>query len=187
MSGEKQRKRTATFNLVAIGAIAVLPLLGSTLLYLFWSPSRFVNYGDLLEPPVVISAAERAAAGLQGTQGKWLFLTIDAGACDEYCWRKLYIIRQVRLTQGKDMDRIERVWMIDDGAAPAPDLGTQYAGTFMLPGARSILDRLGGSAARDHIFIVDPLGNVVLRYPRDPDPSRVKKDLSRLLRASRIG
>ena len=44
-----------------------------------------------------------------------------------------------------------------------------------------------GASVRDHIYLVDPLGNVMLRYPRDPDPSRVKKDLTRLLKVSRIG
>ena len=40
---------------------------------------------------------------------------------------------------------------------------------------------------RDHIYLVDPLGNLMLRFPRDPDPSRMIKDLQRLLRYSRIG
>ena len=114
---------------------------------------------------------------------------VDSGTCDDWCRRKLYIMRQVRLTQGKDMDRVERAWLLDDAAAPAAVLVSEYAGTYLLqaPGSALLAKLPATGSVRDHIYLVDPLGNLVLRYPRDADPSRIKKDLSRLLRASRIG
>jgi hypothetical protein len=185
MSDEKNRRSTR-LNLIAIAAVALLPLVGSYLLYWFWQPTAFVNYGELL---AVALPELQAQAGLPQLRGKWAFVMADSGTCDEWCRRKLYIMRQVRLTQGKDMDRIERAWLLDDAAVPEPALVSEYAGTYLLPAQGSaLLAKLPAAASvRDHIYLVDPLGNLVLRYPRDADPSRIKKDLSRLLRASRIG
>jgi hypothetical protein len=181
------RRRSARRNLIAIAAVALFPFVGSLLLYLFWTPGAHVNYGELIEPVPLAQAA--APPQLQALRGKWVFLTVDAGACDDYCRRKLYVMRQVRLTQGKEMERVERAWLVDDGARPPAEVQREYAGTHLIdaPGNALIQRLAGGGSARDHLFIIDPLGNVMLRYPRDPDPNRVKQDLARLLRASRIG
>jgi cytochrome oxidase Cu insertion factor (SCO1/SenC/PrrC family) len=122
-------------------------------------------------------------------KGKWVLLSVDGGACDEYCQRKLYVLRQLRLTQGKDMERIERAWLVDDDAPTGPAVLDEYKGTARIPARGSALLGALPSAGslRDHVYIVDPLGNLIMRYPRDADPNGMKKDLARLLRASRIG
>jgi hypothetical protein len=109
--------------------------------------------------------------------------------CDGFCRRKLYSMRQVRLTQGKDMERIERAWLVDDEARPASELISEYRGTRVVSARGSpLLSRLPADVSvRDHIYIVDPLGNLMMRYPRDADPSRIKKDMTRLLKVSGIG
>ena len=117
---EEERRRSARRNLTAIAAVALFPFLGSALLYLYWKPSAYVNYGQLVEPLPV--AAASAPPALRDLKGKWVFLMVDAGSCDEYCRRKLYVMRQVRLTQGKDMQRIERAWLIDDASAVPAEL-----------------------------------------------------------------
>jgi len=187
MSVAQKLSRSARFNLIAIGTIAALPLVGSYLLYLLWQPDRFVNYGQLIEPTPLPELA--AAPGMGAVKGKWMFVMVDAGSCEERCQRKLYVMRQLRLTQGKDMDRIERVWLVDDATPPPPSVMAEYEGTRALSvvGAQWLTKLPATVSNRDHIFIVDPLGNLMMRYPRDADPSRMKKDLSRLLRASRIG
>lgn len=184
---EERRRRAARHNLIALAAVAVLPLVGSWLLYRYWQPTRFANYGELIEP---LSLEEtRAPQALRGLRGKWVFLMVDSGKCDEYCQRKLYVMRQVRLTQGKYRERVERAWLVDDGRAPAAELLDRYRGTRVVDAQGSeLLTRLPVSGAlRDHIYVVDPLGNVMLRYPRDADPSRIKQDINRLLEVSRIG
>lgn len=185
MSEEKSR-RSARRSLIAIAAVALLPFVGSYLLYWFWKPDALVNYGELLGAPL---PELQAAAALPELKGKWAFVMVDSSSCDEWCRRKLYIMRQVRLTQGKDMERVERAWLLDDAQAPQVALMSEYAGTRLLQASGSaLLAKLPTTGSvRDHIYLVDPLGNLVLRYPRDADPSRIKKDLSRLLRASRIG
>ena len=118
-----------------------------------------------------------------------MFLTVDSGRCADECRDKLYKMRQVRLTQGRDMERIERAWLIDDNVAAAADLVSEYQGTHVVSARGSaLLSQLPADASvRDHIYIVDPLGNLMLRYPRDADPGRMKKDVSRLLRVSQVG
>ncbi|HSE00826.1 MAG TPA: cytochrome C oxidase subunit I, partial [Burkholderiales bacterium] len=108
---------------------------------------------------------------------------------DERCDRKLLYMRQLRLTQGKDMERVERAWLISDDALPRPAALAPYRGTWLVRAAGAgLLDAFPapGSAA-DHIYVIDPLGNLMMRFPRDPEPSRMIKDLSRLLKASRVG
>jgi hypothetical protein len=183
---DASNRRSTRFNLVAIATVALLPFVGSYLLYWLWRPDAFVNYGELLAAPV---PELQAPSALPQLKGKWALLMVDSGACDDWCRRKLYIMRQVRLTQGKDMERVERAWLVGDALLPPVALVDEYAGTHLLqaPGSALLAKLPATTSVRDHLYLIDPLGNLVLRYPRDADPSRIKKDLSRLLRASRIG
>ena len=176
-----------------MAAVAVVPALAAYAMYYLWHPTAFTNYGQLIPPTRVADLIAHNPDGtefrLASLSGKWIFVIVDSGACDQYCRQKLYTIRQVRLTQGKEMDRIERAWLIDDDQPPAPELALEYEGTHRVDARGSpLLAHLPAeTSVHDHIYIVDPLGNVMLRYPRDADPSRVKKDLTKLLQISRIG
>lgn len=156
------------------------PLVLGTAAYLLgWSPGAPSNYGELLKPHVV------EATPLSELRGKWVLVTFDAAACDASCERKLYIARQVRRAQGKDMERIERLWVIMDAGKPRADILAATEGTRI---ARN--ENLSGGfpgPAAEYIYLVDPLGNLMMRFPRDPDPSQVIKDLQRLLKYSRFG
>ena len=98
-------------------------------------------------------------------------------------------MRQVRLAQGKEMGRVERAFLITDKAPLTPKKLAPYDGTRLLrAGGKGVLENFPAAGPRAaHIYLVDPLGNVILRYPRDPDPRRMIKDLQRLLKVSRIG
>jgi cytochrome oxidase Cu insertion factor (SCO1/SenC/PrrC family) len=176
-----------------IAAVAVAPMLAAYALYYSWRPTAFTNYGELITPTPIANIVVRQPDGsefrLDAFKGKWVLLMVDAGSCNEFCRRKLYDMRQVRLTQGKDMDRIERAWLVDDNGQPTEAIIAQYAGTHIVAAQGSpLLSQLpAGGSIRDHIYVVDPLGNLMLRYPRGADPSRMKKDIIRLLKASRIG
>jgi hypothetical protein len=172
--------------------VAVFPILGSYLLYLFWQPSSFVNHGELIPSAQQVSftANDPLGPALQELKGKWILAVVDSGVCDEPCKQKLYYLRQIRLTQGKEMNRIERLWIITDTVEPAGLLLKEHQGMRVVTAPRSgWIARLpvANKAASDYIFIIDPLGNLVLRYPPGFNPTGMKKDLSRLLRASRIG
>jgi hypothetical protein len=161
--------------LLLVGAVCAAPLVLGTLAYVLgWSPGKPGNYGELLEPRPL------ALAPLAALRGKWVLVSADAPACDAGCERKLYIMRQARRAQGKDMDRIERLWLLSGPGAPRHALLAAIEGTHVARVDASPL-------APQHIYLVDPLGNLMMRFPRDPDPSRVIKDLQRLLKYSRLG
>lgn len=180
--------------LLLIAAVCLAPFVASFTLYYFWQPSGRLNYGELVEG-VTLPAGNLALTGsgkpfdFTQLRGRWIFVTVDSGACDDYCQKKLWKMRQVRLTQGKYPERIERAWLVTDTQAVAATVLKEYEGTWVASAqdtaALKLLPYL--NAQRDHIYLVDPLGNVVLRYPKDADPTRMKKDLTRLLKVSRIG
>jgi hypothetical protein len=163
-------------KLLWLALVCTAPLVLGTAAYLLgWSPGAPSNYGELIPPKVI--------APLSELRGKWVLVTFDAAACDAYCERKLYIARQVRRAQGKDMERIERLWVLTDAGKPRAEALAASEGTRV---ARIPAESFPGTPT-DHLYVVDPLGNLMMRFPRDPDPSRVIKDLQRLLKYSRFG
>jgi len=150
--------------------------------WLDWAPGTTSNYGELITP-----ARPLEGAPLDGLRGKWVLVTFDLAACDAYCEKKLYFMRQVRRAQGKDQERIARLWLVTDGGQPHPELLSSIQGTVVEPGSAADARFPAAGARSDHIYVVDPLGNLMMRYPRDPDPSRMLKDLQRLLKVAGFG
>jgi cytochrome oxidase Cu insertion factor (SCO1/SenC/PrrC family) len=189
-------QRKSRRMLLLLAAVCIAPFVGSFALYFFWQPSGRINYGELVEGVMLptgslaqVNAGGAKAFDFAQVRGRWVFVTVDSGACDAYCQNKLWKMRQVRMTQGKSLERIERVWLLNDAQTVEANVLKEYQGTW-IAGAQgnAVLKSLPyREAQRDHIYLVDPLGNVVLRYPKDANPSRMKKDLERLLRVSRIG
>ena len=179
--------------MLAIAALCLAPFVAAVFAYFYWQPQGGANYGELIpahalsDPP--LRHLDQRAFKLSELRGKWILLQLDQAACAEGCRAKLYNMRQVRLAQGREMERIERVWLILDEAPLETQLIREYDGTRMLRAAGSPVLREfpPQGAARDHIYLIDPLGNLMLRFPKDADPRRMHKDLARLLRASRIG
>jgi len=147
-----------------------------------WASGATSNYGELITP-----ARPVAGAPLERLRGKWVLVSFDAGACDAYCERKLYFMRQVRRAQGKNQDRVERLWLLTDGERPKGALLEAIEGTRVAPAGALAARFPAAVAVADHIYVIDPLGNLMMRYPREPDPSRMLKDLQRLLRVAGFG
>jgi len=191
MSDAAPRKKLTSLWLVL--ALTMAPVAASYLLYYFWQPEGRVNYGELIKPRALPDPALTLADGtpfrLSQLRGKWLLVSIDPGRCDESCNRKLLYMRQLRLTQGKNTERVERVWLISDNAVPRAEVAAQYEGTWLVRADGADLLKQFPAQARvvDHIYLIDPLGNLMLRFPRDADPRLMIRDLSRLLKASQIG
>lgn len=170
-------------KLVLIGALFALPLAAGWLAYLTGRvPGTTSNYGTLIAPRPI------AAAPVAELRGKWVLVQLDGGACGAQCERKLYYLRQVRRAQGKEMNRVERLWLLTDDVEPKGELLAAIEGTRIA--RASAADAAAFPAERapsDHIYLVDPLGNLMLRFPRDPDPAKMVKDLERLLKYSSFG
>ena len=191
-------RRAGRIKLVLLFVLFSLPVVASYTAYYFLPPAGKTNYGPLIVPQRDLPAVEAQgldgrAVPLEGLRGKWLMLTVDDAACARACEDKLWMMRQVRLTTGRERDRIERVWLVADAGRVRPELVSEYEGTVVARVDTALLrdalplDAGEGTALSDHVFVVDPLGHVMMRFPRQADPQKVKKDIAKLLKASRIG
>ena len=168
-------------KLILLLAACAAPFVLGWLAYVFeWTGGRTANYGELLTPRPL------SAEPFAPLRGKWVLVTFDEAACDAACEKKLYFLRQIWRAQGKNMDRVERLWIVTDGGAPRPELAAAIEGTRVARTGAVHAASFPG-VARDHIYVVDPLGNLMMRFPRDPDPSRVIKDIKHLLKFSGFG
>lgn len=178
-------------NLGLIGVLCAAPVIASYVAYYFARIDAQTNHGELLEPrplpEVRLQLIDGTAFQLSGLKGKWVLLMVDAGGCDDFCQYKLHALRQLRLSQGKDMARIERTWLISDEVTPSAAAVSAYHGTWLVRAAGGDFLKMfpaqGGAA--DHVYVIDPLGNLMMRYPRDFDPRGMVKDMARLLRRSK--
>jgi len=180
-------------TLLILALMCAAPVIASYLAYYWFRPSARTNYGELLDPKPTPDAVGTRLDGerfkLTELRGKWVLLAIDPSGCDDECRGKLYATRQARAIQGREQDRIVRVWVQGvDAPAPASDLLEQHPGLIVvrLDAAQWALLPEAAMGSR-RIYLIDPLGNLVLAYPASPDIKRMARDLERLLRASRIG
>lgn len=176
-----------------IAAICVLPFVASTLAYKFWRPDSTINYGELIEarplPALSLTTPDGGKFDTSSLRGRWVLVQVDEAACDDACRYKLYAMRQVRAAVGKDMTRIERLWLMPAAGQPDAELLHTVSGTLVAQAGPGELRQWFAQAPdlRAHIWLVDPLGNVMMRYPAHPDGKAMIRDIERLLKYSRAG
>lgn len=195
------RTRRGRIQMLLLLLVCASPVIASYLTYYVFRPAGGqTNYGTLIEPqrpaPAVRVTDERGqAVPLQDFKGKWLLVSTDSAACDEACAKRLFTIRQIRAGQGKERERIVPVWLVSDDGPIDPRLtaayNEPYAGVRFLrmnrEQIRGWLPPADGQAVEATLYLVDPLGNLMMRFPKDPDPKKVHSDLSRLLKYNRVG
>jgi len=180
-------KLTPRAKLFLIVSGFLLPIVASVATYVFFRPQATGNYGELLSPPEAISAAafrrdDGSALRFADLRGRWAMIASQSRACDASCAAKLYAMRQVRLVLGRDASRVARVLVAQSPEALPP--GPHEDLEVVQPAAPEPPGPLNDPA---HIYLVDPRGNVMMRWPREPDMRRMLKDLQTLLKASQIG
>lgn len=178
--------------LLLIGLFA-LPVVAAYLSYFGLRPAGHTNYGELMPVTLLQHTAGAAHDGtpmdIETLRGKWVMVHVGPSRCDATCSAQLYLMRQTRIALGKEQSRIERLWVLTDASEADPVLLQEHPGlhawrpvdaafTAQFPAAHSLAD---------HIYLVDPLGNLMLRFPEQPDPKFMLKDLKLLLKASQIG
>ena len=194
---QSKPKARSKWALYAVIAICAAPVIASYFLYYVVKPQARTNYGVLIDsraypvPALDTSRLDGTPIALDSLKGKWVMLQLGGGDCGDACRSRLFKMRQLRLMQGKEMDRVERVWLITDDKPIETMLIREYDGTHMWRANADKVNRWlpadAGTVPEDHIYMIDPLGHLMMRFPKDADPSRVKRDLSRLLMASSIG
>jgi len=193
-------------NLRTVGALAalfVLPLVIAFFSYYgsAWRPAGHVNHGTLITPPLPLPAiplprvsfgrADAAAVRTAAVRGKWTLLYIGDGACDAACREALYVMRQTRLALNNDMTRVERTFLVTAHCCAREFLSREHAGLVVLdagsPAAEPLLREFSAAPEAHLLYIVDPLGNLVMSYDARTDPHGLLEDLKKLLRLSHIG
>lgn len=173
-------------------AITSLPIAAAYIAYYLAPPPGRTNYGTLIEPQrptpaLPLTKLDGTAFDLQQLRGNWVFVMVDGGDCDKRCEDKLLMMRQQRTMTGKDRDQIERVWLISDQAPLSIMLMREYEGThFVRAPVQLLRDFLAlpdaaDARLQDPIWVIDPRGNLMLRWPKDAEPNSVKRDVARLL------
>ena len=187
-----QAKSGGRRTLLLIVAIGLAPIVASYAAYYWFTPSARVNYGELLEtmpaPVIVGTNSDGKAFALTDLRGKWLLLIATRRGCSDDCARALYATRQARTIQGREQDRVVRLLLQPLAASTPPqELAAADPGLVVVSIDPHALEQLplGDSAAG--ILLLDPRGNLVLRYGPDPDIRRLANDLQRVLKASQIG
>lgn len=196
MAEEERRTRMGRIKMLVVLAICALPVIASYFTYYVIRPEGRRNFGELIQPQRPLPAL--AATDLQGQahalpqlKGQWLLVVVGPARCDEACVQRLYWQRQLRESLGKDKDRLDRVWLLTDDE-PVPEAllpGLREATVWRVPPAELAqwLQPAAGHALQEHLYLVDPLGNWMMRFPPNMDlqaASKAKRDLERLMRAS---
>jgi len=188
--------RSGRWKMILLLLVCASPVVASYFAYYVVRPEGRRNFGELIDPqrplPAMVTQTLDGKPGqLTALKNQWLLLSIAGGACDDRCETNLYFQRQLRESLGREKDRLDRVWLIND-QTPVRDvlLPALAAATVLrvLPGdAARWLEPAPGKRLQDHLYLVDPLGNLMMRFPADMDAAaaaKAKRDLDRLLRAS---
>jgi hypothetical protein len=207
LTADEAKLRTRNLRtLAALAALFLLPLLASFWLYYWtgWRPAGHVNHGELIEPPRPLPelSLPRVTAGAPADQrelpsaaptlfrGTWTLVYIGDGRCDADCRRTLEVMRTTQLALGENMTRVTPVYLVADHCCAA-DLARDRPALTILDATSEQGARLLGDfpvAGRAHsVYVVDPLGNLMMRYDARRDPRGLLLDLNKLLRLSQIG
>jgi hypothetical protein len=183
---------TPRAKLLLLAALFFAPIAASLFAYHFLRPEPTANYGELLLPPATISAHALARADgsvfrFEEMKDRWILVASDSGACAGECAAKVRAMRQVRLALGRNASRVGRVFVVDDLAAPDPAAFAPTEDLVIALTPRGLMLPPGAANDRAHIYLVDPRGNVMMRWPANPQMRGMLKDLERLLKASQIG
>ena len=205
MNPQGNPQRSQRLRLVLVLGIFLAPVLLAWLLYQSggdWFRGGTSNHGELVTParplaPFTFRDNAGGEVNLGFFEQHWTLVYFGAATCEQACEASLYAMRQVRLALGKDMDRVQRLMVLPAGA-DLKQIGAvlaAYEGTrVVLGGTAELADFMaqfalpGQAPATAHrLYLIDPLGNLMMSYPAGADPSGILKDLQRLLRLSNIG
>ncbi|HVZ44546.1 MAG TPA: hypothetical protein VHA82_12110 [Ramlibacter sp.] len=193
---DEQRTRSGRWKMLAVLLVCAAPVVASYFTYYVLRPEGRKNYGELIEPQRALPRANATtldgrAVALASLQGQWLLVSVASSSCDAACEKHLYLQRQLREGLGADKDRLDWVWLIPDrGAVRAQLVPALKEATVLRVDADVLAGWLApapGHRLEDHLYVVDPRGNWMMRFPAGQDAGtapKVRRDLGLLMRAS---
>ncbi len=197
MAAMQRTRGKGRWQMLALLLVCAAPVIASYFTYYVIRPEGRRSYGELIDPQRPMPAQARVHA-LDGTplrldalRGQWLLVSVAGGACDADCRNNLYLQRQLRESMGREKERVDWVWLVSDDAEPPADIAPALAQATVLRADGATLDAwlapAAGHALAEHLYVVDPMGHWMMRFPAHLDRSgaaNAKRDLERLLRAS---
>ena len=204
VSPASAKKSSGKAVMLSLLAISAFPVLVAVALYQSsWQPTQFTNYGELLQPArqisdVKVHSLDGKPFSLSDLRRKWTLVYVGSGnGCSRDCWDSLYKMRQLRLALARDMSRMQTVLVLTGtvdrhGMANRfrdyPDLRVLSAsGAARLAVQQQFQSAAFEAPVQAPLHLMDPLGNLMMRYPADADPKKMLKDLKYLMKNSRIG
>jgi hypothetical protein len=199
----QRRTVSGRWKMLLILLACAAPVIASYFTYSVIRPSGRSVYGTLVQPtrgmPVDLPLRRVLPDGGTATEAvdpaslrkQWLLVMVAGGACPADCEEQLYRQRQLREMLGRERDRLDKVWLIPDDDPVRADVlqSLQVAEpvTVLRTEAAALaawLQAAPGQALGDHLYVIDPMGEWMMRFPPRPEPAKVKRDLDRLMRAS---
>lgn len=197
MAGDGRRTAAGRLRMLLVLAVCAAPVIASYVTYFIIRPEGRTNYSELITPSRAMPddlklrtlGGEPVAAG--ALRDQWLMVVVADAACDATCEKYLYLQRQIRESLGREKERVDKVWLVTDERTPRPEvmqaisIGTPAAVLRVQRDALAAwLAPAPGQALSQHIYLVDPMGQWMMRVPPDPDAAKLKRDIEKLLRAS---
>ena len=200
--GELRARNLRT--LAALAALFLMPLAIAFFTYYgtAWRPAARVNHGQLITParplpavalPVVTGGAPSAmrAPAAPVFRKRWSLVYVGAGSCNADCRQALYVMRQTRAGLNNDMSRVKRVFLVTSGCCDRDYIAREHPGLIALDASGAEAQRVVGefpvADLESTLFVVDPLGNLMMSYDARENPRGLLEDLKKLLALSHIG
>jgi hypothetical protein len=190
------RTRSGRIKMLLVLLVCATPVLASYFMYFVVRPDARSNYGTLIQPtrglpPLALHTLDGVPATADSLKGQWLLAMVGPADCPMACQQRLYAQRQLREMLGRERDRVDKVWFVTGEGEPSATLLAALGDDPALHILRTPRDAVAGwlapapgAALDDHLYLIDPMGEWMMRFPPDADPARVKRDLERLLRAA---
>jgi hypothetical protein len=193
-SSDKPRSKAALYWVLGICIAPTVAAFATYYLVDFTPNTETTNYGELLTGQLALPAMPSAKTldgkpfDIKQLQKKWVFASVDSGACEEACAKRLFTSRQLRAITGRERDRVARLWLVTDDKPIKPELLAAHTDLIVVkvnPADAAALPVNANQSLNQHTWIIDPIGRPMMRYAADPDHNRMKKDVSKLLYASK--
>lgn len=200
MSDTPAASRRGRWLVIGLAVLFMGPLAAAWIMYFSgdWAPGATSNKGELITPPRPLPEAPLTLAGGGTTDGNfphgaWTLYLRTSDGCGESCRDRLYLMRQSHIALGKEAERVRRVLLVEGAAPDTGWLAGEHPDLLVVQAdgedAAALLGAFpaAGPETADVIYLSDPLGNLMMRYPVEGDDRRILDDLKKLLKLSRIG
>ncbi|MEG0920101.1 MAG: hypothetical protein RSD57_05955 [Comamonas sp.] len=191
-----ERSRSGRIKMFLVLLVCAAPVIASYFTYYVIRPDGRRNFGELVtQQPTIPAVQAQTLDGqpfdLQSLKGQWLLVSTSGADCDKTCQNNLYLQRQIRESMGREKERLDWIWLITDDAQPPAEMRDALSQATVLRVSQAAVAKwlapTTGQQLADHLYVVDPLGHWMMRFPPQlarGEAAKARKDIERLLRAS---